>query len=101
MGIQSWILASSLGLEALDERALADYIRALKQAHILLQEREDKIVWDFDSSAIYSPRASYKKLSVWVVLGEEQWWWKKLWKLNCPPKTRIFMWCVLENKVPT
>ena len=59
------------------------------------------IVWDFDPSGIYSPRAGYKKLSVGAVLGDERWWWKKLWKLHCPPKTRIFMWCVLENKVPT
>ena len=90
-----------MGLEEHDERALAFYIRALKQAHFLLQDREDMIAWDFDSSRIYSPRAGYTKLSTRAVLGEERWWWKKLWKLNFPPKTRLFMWCVLENKVPT
>ena len=26
---------------------------------------------------------------------------EKLWKINSPPKTRLFLWCVLENKVPT
>ena len=30
LGIQSWLQASSLGLEVFDERALAVYIRALK-----------------------------------------------------------------------
>ena len=101
LGIQSWLQASSLGLEVFDERALAVYIRALKQAHLVLSDRDDKIAWDFDPSGIYSPRAGYQKLSEGNVLGEVRWWWKNLWKLNCPPKTRLFMWCVLENKVPT
>ena len=24
-----------------------------------------------------------------------------MWKIHSPPKTRLFLWCVLENKVPT
>lgn len=28
-------------------------------------------------------------------------WWKPLWKLQCPEKSRMFMWCILRNKVPT
>jgi len=24
-----------------------------------------------------------------------------LWKIKCPPKTKFFMWCAFENKVPT
>ena len=34
-------------------------------------------------------------------LREEVWWWRPLWKLKCPAKTKLFMWCVLNNKVPT
>ena len=29
-----------------------------------------------------------------------EWWWKKIWKYHCPPKTRLFWWCILEDKVP-
>lgn len=28
-------------------------------------------------------------------------WWVSLWKLNAPPRTRLLMWNILENKVPT
>lgn len=32
---------------------------------------------------------------------EPEWWWKGLWKIKCPQKAKIFMWCALKNKVPT
>jgi len=32
---------------------------------------------------------------------EVVWWWKTLWKIKCPPKNKLFMWFVLENKAPT
>jgi len=28
-------------------------------------------------------------------------WWVSLWTLNAPPRTRLLMWNILENKVPT
>ena len=29
------------------------------------------------------------------------WWWKQLWKINCPGKAKLLFWAILENKVPT
>jgi hypothetical protein len=33
--------------------------------------------------------------------NDEVWWWKKLWKVKCPPKSILFMWIYLNNKVLT
>jgi ribonuclease HI len=52
-------------------------------------------------SGIYTPRMGYIKLNLDLYQREPVWWWKNLWKLNCPAKTRLFMWNVLSNKVST
>jgi hypothetical protein len=32
---------------------------------------------------------------------EKHWWWRKIWKLNSPLKTRIFLWLALTKKILT
>ena len=32
---------------------------------------------------------------------ENQWWWKRLWKIQCPLKTIITMWLAFSNKLLT
>ena len=54
-----------------------------------------------DPGGNYTPKAGYICLSAEAEGREEIWWWKILWKLKCPAKTKLFMWCVLENRVPT
>ena len=70
-------------------------------AHIQLTEQEDDLIWDLDPSGAYTPKAGYLMLSAEAGGREEVWWWRKLWKLKCPSKARLFMWCVLENRVST
>jgi hypothetical protein len=36
-----------------------------------------------------------------ILQRETTWWWKGVWKLNCPPKSKLFMWCLLVKRVPT
>lgn len=59
------------------------------------------MVLDLDPAGIYTPKEGYIKLSTEVDPREEVWWWRPLWKLKCPAKTKLFMWYVLENRVPT
>eukprot|EP00253_Pinus_taeda_P024814 PITA_24814 len=33
--------------------------------------------------------------------GEPEWWAKQIWKLKCPAKARIFLWCLLKKKFPS
>lgn len=69
--------------------------------YISVQDREYELIWDVDPNGIYSPKANYTFLSAKMQEREPVWWWKKLLKLKCPPKTKLFMWNVFENKVPT
>jgi len=98
---QGWRTARSFGLEEELIPEMDRFIKALKYSHIRLREREDTLIWDKDPSGIYTPKAGYSAISLESLLHDAKWWWKSLWKLKCPPKSKIFMWCILENKVPT
>ena len=99
--IQSWRRANYLGVGEREIGFVENYIRELDRAHIILSEHEDSLVWDADPGGAYTPKVGYLFLSAGVELREEVWWWRPLWKLKCPAKTKMFMWCVLNNKVPT
>lgn len=49
----------------------------------------------------YTPKTTYLHLIFADILKAWPWWWKSIWKLKCPMKARVFMWCLLENKIPT
>jgi len=98
---QRWRRADSLGLLDQEKAALAGYIRSLELSNLVLTDEEDSLVWEADPGGKYSPKAGYIFLSSDAEPRAQAWWWKSLWKLNCPAKTKLFMWCTLENKVPT
>jgi hypothetical protein len=77
------------------------YITSLKRSQIRLRDYEDELIWDLTTSGIYTPKDGYIKLNLDLVQREPVWWWKKIWKLACPTKSRLFMWNVLTNKVST
>jgi len=99
--IQHWRRAHSLGLEPHVAEPLENYIRDLVRAHIHLIDQEDELVWEVDPSGKYTPKIGYMKLSHMEDQREIEWWWRPLWKLKCPPKIKLFMWCAIEGKVPT
>jgi hypothetical protein len=43
----------------------------------------------------------YVSLTIELMQREPCWWWCGLWKLKCPLKENIFMWCAIYNKIPT
>jgi hypothetical protein len=90
-----------LGLEEEDITELDRYITDLKRSQIRLRDCEDELIWDSAPSGIYTPKDGYTRLNLDLFQREPVWWWKKLWKLKCPAKTRLFMWNVLSNKVST
>ena len=98
---QSWIRVGELNLLEQAERELELYIAHLYQLQTHLRDREDVLIWDSDPAGRYTPKAGYIKSSTDGVQGELTWWWKALWKIKSAPKTRVFMWCALQNKVPT
>jgi len=98
---QRWRRADSLGLPDQEKDYLEVYLRNLALSNIVLNDEEDSLVWEADPEGNYTPKAGYIVLSSEADQRDHAWWWKPLWKLNCPAKSKLFMWCVLENKAPT
>ena len=51
--------------------------------------------WDYIVKLGYVARIE----EVWN--GDRVWWWRFIWKLYFPLKTRILMWLALDNKLFT
>jgi hypothetical protein len=49
----------------------------------------------------YSPKLGYLSQFQAVEHDPPPWWGKLLWKFKCPPKSKLFMWLLLQNKAPT
>jgi hypothetical protein len=43
----------------------------------------------------------YIQLNIDLHLRDLNWWWKWLWKVSFPLKSKILMWCILNKKPPT
>lgn len=73
--------------------------------------QEDVTAWAHEKHGTYSVRSAYKllksKQSQMELVREnsvnssEGRWWKALWKLDIPPKIRIFWWRILNNFLPS
>ena len=79
---------------------MAHYITNLTQSQIQLWDREYVLIWDSDPTGRNTPKDGYLNLSMDGMQGELIWWWRDLWKIKTPPKTMVFLWCVLENNIP-
>jgi hypothetical protein len=99
-GIQGWKSAEDLELQ--DDQAVewTQYINLLKHNAICLHDHDDELKWSRNqTTGVLTTKLGYASK-----FSEEQgamrlWWWKAVWKLVFPLKTRIFLWLVLENKV--
>jgi len=78
-----------------------NYIQALLEAHIRWTRGDDEIIWALAKSGRYTPKEGY------IVLVEPRKppilhkLWKHLWKLKAPPRSKLLMWCILRNRIPT
>jgi hypothetical protein len=79
----------------------ATYTRALKGAHIRISKTKDELVWKNSPHGTYTPKLGYSQLNIDLHQREPSWWWRGLWKIKFPLKARIFMWCLVKNKIPT
>jgi hypothetical protein len=98
---QGWKSVVDFGLDDVDATELERYITGLKRTQVRLRDQEDELIWDQTTSGFYTPKDGYTYLIRELVQSEPAWWWKKLWRINCPTKSKLFMWSVLTNKVPT
>lgn len=98
---QAWMSGHMLWFPKQDIPMWEEYIGALTLAHIHIQDRPNELLWVGDPSRIYTPKAGYVKLCTDLFDREEQWWWRKVWKLRFLAKARLLVWTNLENKMPT
>lgn len=98
---QGWKSAEDLDLEPHWEGVWMEYTMELQRSNVCIKERVDELRWVYSRSGIYIPKFGYN-LQMDRRVGEiRHWWFKPLWKLSCPVKSRLFFWCILRNKVPT
>ena len=93
------------------EPADVEKIRAIP---LSIFAREDRLVWHFEKSGIYSVRSGYwkaKDLSRRAAIepngnpspsssAHNSCFWKSLWKTNVPSKLRIFLWLFCLERLP-
>eukprot|EP00253_Pinus_taeda_P006377 PITA_06377 len=78
-----------------------EFITALAESHLKIKEGPDELVWNQAENVIYTPKAGYISLNIQKKRDTISFWWKSLWKLTAPPRTKLFFWGILRNKVPT
>ena len=101
MWSQGWLSTKAIGLENADSVMWEAYISSLKDAHLCIRETKDELIKEHAPFGSYSPKHGYIQLNIGNFNREVIWWWKRLWKLKCPSKACLLMWCALENKFPT
>lgn len=73
------------------------------------QNRKDEVVWALDSKGVFSVKSAYhlavqlnsaNEASGSHVSGQKG-KWRKIWKLNIPPRTRVGVWKIMKNYIPS
>lgn len=98
---QAWKNDEDLGINIRWKNEWASYIQELHRSNVRLKDKPDQLIWAQGKTGVYSPKDGYTFLMAKKGWGMPDWWAKNIWKLNCPAKARIFLWCILKRKVPT
>ena len=65
---------------------------------IRFEEEEDALIWQFNSSGIYSSQSLYKIVNF---RGVKQVHVSSLWSLKIFPRVHFFLWLLVNNKILT
>lgn len=98
---QAWKSAQDLMIPNIWRNEWIIYIGALEDSYVRITDREDDIIWAASPRGRYTPKDGYTFLITEQEPVVAEWWWRPLCKLKALPKSRIFMWCLLSNRVPT
>ncbi|KAL5843878.1 hypothetical protein ACOSQ4_009836 [Xanthoceras sorbifolium] len=67
----------------------------------------DSLFWHFDELSNYSVKSGYWvgmnsfSIASGFSLSSSESWWKSLWRMNIPPKVKVFLWKACHNWLPT
>ena len=99
---QGWLSANIIGLsDAQDVLCWNDYVAILKAIHVRLSTNGDTLVWNPFKTGKYTPKEGYVHLLQDKAGLELSWWWKFLWKLKFPLKSKIFCSFLFSGKALT
>eukprot|EP00253_Pinus_taeda_P004076 PITA_04076 len=98
---QAWKNAEELGLNIRWHDEWAIFVNELLRSNVKIKTDQDVLLWAQGKTGGYSPKDGYYFLMGKKGWLDPEWWAKKLWKLKCPLKSIIFLWCILKRKIPT
>eukprot|EP00253_Pinus_taeda_P014295 PITA_14295 len=87
---QRWKSAQQLDLPQHWHQEWHEYITALSESHIRIKEGPDELIWHHSDSGLYSPKSGYLTLISHKIPNLITFWWKSIWNLTAPPRTRLF-----------
>lgn len=90
-----------LNIPARWEKDWQRFIGSLEEENVWINDNQDALIWALDPHGRYSPKVGYASSMVARQIGDISWWWRHLWKLKVPPKTKLSMRCILMDKAPT
>lgn len=82
-------------------QAWNSFREALTESHIRITEGSDELIWSPSDAGFYTPKAGYTLLISYRKPDNLMDWWQSIWKLSTTPRSKLFFWFVLRNKVPT
>jgi hypothetical protein len=93
----------------IDDYFPAFIANAIKNTHLCPLLPPDKIIWNDTSSGLFSVKSAYHLASELLrqKSGEcssffgSHVFWKKIWAINVPNASKIFMWRACQNVLPT
>ena len=98
---QGWKRNQDLELLEQWTRLWDQYIFALQSSHIRITDKVDELIWEHAQHGHYTPKTGYQQLCFQHFQQDQKWCQAGIWKLKCPLKEKIFMWCTLANIIPT
>lgn len=67
---------------------------------LLATNKDDKLIWAMEENCRFTVKSCYRAITQ-NLPREEMKTWAKVWKLNLPPKVKVFFWQLCTNCLPT
>eukprot|EP00253_Pinus_taeda_P012674 PITA_12674 len=98
---QAWKDGEDLQLDQRWWNEWSSFTQELARSNVRIKVGPDSLIWAHGETGDYFPKDGYKFIQSRKGWGEPEWWAKQIWKLKCPAKARLFLWCLLKKKIPS
>eukprot|EP00253_Pinus_taeda_P028493 PITA_28493 len=96
---QAWLTDPHWHIPYEWSRFWQNYLQALTKSHVRLWNVEDELIWAHSKAEKYTPKQGYDIIIANKKPEVTRSWWGTIWKLKAPPRTRLLMWNILEDKI--